>query len=164
MDWAKITDIILIAAFAVLGVFAFLGLYQWITRKSLKKVDRSLLAMVSPLGLMAIVYVVFDKIFILSTRPDGSGEPSFPSSHSMIAATIFFITILALPKYVKNKPLRIFLTILMLALTALIAFGRVAANKHYPLDVVCGLVFTAIFATIYYFIANPRKKKEKENE
>lgn len=156
MQWDKATDIILVAAIAVLGVFALLGLYQWIHRKSLKKVDRTLLAMFPPLVLMAVTYFIFDKVWILNTRPDGSGEPSFPSSHTMVVATIFFFTMLALPKYVKNKPFRIVLDLIMLALIALTAVGRILSNMHWPSDVACGLVFAAIFASIYYLI-----KKEK---
>lgn len=164
MQWAKVTDIILITSFLVLGVFALLGLYQLITRKSLKKVDRNLLAFIPPLALMAITYVIFDKFWIVNTRPDGSGEPSFPSSHTMIVATIFFIAILNLNKYIKQKPLRIILEIVMLALIAITATGRVLSNKHWPADVICGLVFAFIFAGIYSLIAKKSKKSQKSTK
>ena len=156
MQWDKITDIILAAAIAVLGVFAMLGLYQWIKRKSIKKVDRTLLAMIPPVILMAATYFIFDKIWILNTRPNGSGEPSFPSSHTMAVATIFLLTIFAIPKYIKSKPLRIMLDVIMLALIALTATGRVLSNMHWLSDVIGGLVFAAIFTAIYLLI-----KKEK---
>ena len=102
MQWSKITDIILVTAFAVLAVFAILGFYQWIKRKSIKKVDQPLLAMLAPLSLMAIAYIIFDKFLVLNTRPNGSGEPSFPSTHTMVVATIFLLTALILPKYIKS--------------------------------------------------------------
>ncbi|MBQ3347934.1 phosphatase PAP2 family protein [Candidatus Saccharibacteria bacterium] len=152
MQWDKITDIILATALALLGVFALLGLYQLITRRSFKGVDLELRAFIPPLVVMAATYIIFDKFLILSTRPDGSGEPSFPSSHTMIIATIFFCIILALKKYVRKKPLRITLDIIMLVLIALAAAGRILANKHWPMDVACGLVFAAVFAGIYYLI------------
>jgi len=161
MEWEKITDIILITSIAILGVFALLGLIEWIKRKSLKKVDPELLAMTPSLVLMAATYFIFDKVFILSTRPDGSGEPSFPSSHTMVAATIFLMAMIALPKYIKNKPLCIILDIVMVALIFLNAFGRVAANKHWPSDVVCGLVFAAIFAGIYCLVKKYLKKEKR---
>ncbi len=157
MDWNKITNIILITAFAVLAAFAVLGLYQWISRKSLKKVDLNLKAFIPPLALMALVYVIFDKFLILSTRPDGSGEPSFPSTHAMVIATIFFIVMLALPKYVSKKPPRIILDLVMLILIVLVSIGRVAANKHWPADVAAGLVFAAIFAAVYYLLVKTKK-------
>ena len=156
MQWDKATDIVLLTAIAVLGVFASLGLYQWIVRKSLKKVDRSLLAMPLPLILMAAVYFIFDKIWVLNTRPNGSGEASFPSTHVMVVATIFLMTMLALPKYIKSKVLCGVLDLIMLALIALTAVGRVASNMHWISDVAGGLAFAIIFAGIYYLI-----KKEK---
>lgn len=77
MEWSKITDIILAAALLLVGVFGVLGVCQWYKRKSLKKVDRELLAFVPSLGVMAAVYFFFDKVLVLNTRPDGSGEPIF---------------------------------------------------------------------------------------
>lgn len=157
MNWDKITDIILVAALALLGVFALLGLYQWISRKSLKKVDKPLLAFFPPLALTAAVYVIFDKFLILNTRPDGSGEPSFPSTHVLLVATIFSLIALALPRYVKQKPLRVVLYLLMFALTILVAFGRVFAEKHWPSDVAGAFVFAALNVLIYYLIIKEKK-------
>lgn len=152
MNWDLITNIILASSLAVLAIFAILGLYQWITRKSLKKVDKNLLAFLVPLVLIVIVYIVFDKLWVLNTRPDGSGEPSFPSTHTMLTATIFAITAINLKTYIKNKPLRIFLCVIMATLTILIAIGRVLANKHWTSDVIAGLIFAALFTAIYYLI------------
>ena len=164
MNWDKITNIILIAALAVLAVFAMLGLYQWITRKSIKKVDKNLLAMFIPLILMVIVFVIFEKVLILNTRPDGSGEPSFPSTHTMVSATIFALAALNLKNYIKSKPLRITLYIIMAILTILVPVGRVLANKHWISDVVAGLVFAVIFAAIYYLIIRRAKNAKHLHE
>jgi undecaprenyl-diphosphatase len=158
MVWDKITDIILIAAFGVLATLGILGLYQWVTRKSLKKVDRALLAMFVPLALMAAVYLFFDKVWIVNTRPNGSGEASFPSTHTMIVATIFLCTVFLLPKYVKQKAIYVALDILMYGLIVLTALGRVFSNMHWPTDVAAGLGFAAVFAFIYFLIAKERKK------
>ena len=162
MQWDKITDIVLVASFAVLGVLGVLGVYQWITRKSLKKVDRELVAMIPSLALMALVYVVFDKFIVLATRPDGSGESSFPSTHVMVVATIFLLAGLALPKYIKNKWVRIVIDVMMVGLVVLTAVGRVLANKHWPADVIGGVVFAAAFAGIYLFIVKFKRKGEKD--
>ncbi|MBR6505244.1 phosphatase PAP2 family protein [Candidatus Saccharibacteria bacterium] len=164
MQWEKATDIILITALLVLGVFAALGLYQLITRKSFKKVDRNLLAFIPTFLIMAIIYIVFEKFLVINVRPDGSGEPSFPSTHTMIVATVFFITMLNLKKYVRQKPLRIILDIVMLILIPLTAVGRVLANKHWPTDVLGGIIFSMILATIYYVIAKPSKKSKNHKK
>ena len=150
MQWDIATNIILVASLAALAIFAFLALIQWIQRKSLKKVDRPLLLMLVPLLLMVITYFIFDKFLILNTRPDGSGEPSFPSTHVMVVATIFYLIAIILPNYVKSKTACVLLDVLMFILIILVSIGRVFANKHWISDVVGALIFAAIFALIYY--------------
>lgn len=157
MQWSKITDIILVAALAVFAVFAILGLYQWIKRKSLKKVDKPLLLSLIPLSLMAATFIIFEKFLVLNTRPNGSGEPSFPSTHTMIVATIFLLTAIILPNYIKSKTARVIMDIAMLLFIILVSVGRILANMHWVSDVVGGLIFAVIFATIYYLILRRAK-------
>ena len=164
MDWDKATDIVLYAAFGVLAVFLILAITQLIRRKSLKKVDVPLLAMVAPLALAIITYIIFDKFLIVSTRPNGSGEPSFPSTHVMIVATIFALTAIALPYYIKSRLARIALDFLMLALIVITAIGRVLANMHWPADVAGGLVFSALFAVVYYLTIRSIKNVQHLHE
>ena len=160
MNWELITNITLISSIITLAIFMVLGIYQWISRKSVKKVDKQLRWMPLPIALMAVVYLIFDKLWVINTRPNGSGEPSFPSTHVMIVATIFFITTLIIPKYIKNKTTRIILEVLMFICIALTCTGRVLANMHYPIDVIGAIIFAFIFSEIYYQII--RKKKAKK--
>ena len=157
MQWSKITDIILVAALAVFAVFAILGLYQWIKRKSPKKVDKPLLLSLIPLSLMAATFIIFEKFLVLNTRPNGSGEPSFPSTHTMVVATIFLLTAIILPNYIKSKTARVIMDIVMLLFIILVSVGRVLANMHWVSDVVGGLIFAVIFAVIYYLILRRAK-------
>ncbi len=152
MQWDKISDIILVSSLAVLAVFAVLGLFQLFSRKSLKKVDPELTWMMLPLALMAAVYYIFDHFLIWNTRPNGSGESSFPSTHVMVVSTIFLLVAIVLPRYARSKIALAVIDILMFGLTALVCIGRVAANMHWISDVVGGLVFAAIFAVVYYLI------------
>lgn len=162
MDWDKATDIMVYTAIATIGIFALLGLYQWITRKSFKKVDKVLVAMIVPVALVVLTYFIFDHVFVLNTRPDGSGEPSFPSTHTMITATAFFCTAIALPKYIKQKSLTVFLDLVMLAFVILVPVGRVLANKHWTSDVIGGLIFSFIFAGIYFLIVKLLTKNHQK--
>ena len=156
MNWDLATDIILYASFVALGIFIVLGLSQWISRKSLKKVDRPLLLMLIPLVLMVLVYILCDKVlphfFDMPTRPDGSGEPSFPSTHVMVVGTIFCLIASVLPYYIHSRALRAIIWALMAVLMTLCAVGRIAANKHSVADVLGGLGFAFVFAIIYIFI------------
>ena len=158
--WKTITDVILIASFITLGIFVVLAIYQWITRGSIKKIDKRLLWMPLPLILMVITYLIFDKVFILDVRPDGSGEPSFPSTHVMVVATIFFLATMNLPKYVKPKVPRFILDATMVILISLTCIGRVMSNMHRPLDVIGALAFAFIFTEIYYYAVHWKKHKK----
>ncbi|MBQ3476524.1 phosphatase PAP2 family protein [Candidatus Saccharibacteria bacterium] len=161
MQWDLITNIILISSLLTLATFAIVALVQWINRKSFMKIDRVLRWIPLPLALMTIVYFIFDKLIILNTRPDGSGEPSFPSTHVMVVTTIFFIVITILPKYIHSKVARVILDILMAILISLTCTGRVLANMHWPIDVFGGVAFAIIFTEIYYIVAKTKKKEKK---
>ena len=164
--WETITNIILILSIITLAVFACLGLHQWITRKDFKKCDKQLRWMLLPLALMVVVYLICDillpKLFpgFMPTRPNGSGEPSFPSTHVMVVATIFFCVTVILPKYIKDRRIRIAAEILMIILISLTCIGRVYALMHTPVDVIGGLIFAFIFSEIYYQILKKKKTKK----
>ena len=160
MEWEKATDVILISALAVFAIFVWLGIFQWIRRKSFLKIDKNLLWALLPLILMSLVYFLFDKVFVLNVRPNGSGEPSFPSTHVMVVAPIFFMVAINLKKYIANVYIRFFLYTIMLVLIALVSYGRVIANMHWISDVLGGLGFAAIFAVIYYFVTRKAFKNE----
>ncbi|MBQ3293067.1 phosphatase PAP2 family protein [Candidatus Saccharibacteria bacterium] len=161
MNWDKATDIMVYTAIATAGIFAVLAIYQWITRKSFAKIDKTLLALVVPAVLVVITYFLFDHVFVWNTRPDGSGEASFPSTHTMITATIFFCTAIILPRYIKNKPLLIFLDLIMLVFIILVPVGRVLANKHWISDCIGALIFSALFTSIYYLTVKNLERSKK---
>ena len=161
MQWDLITNIILISSIVTLAVFVALGIYQWVTRGSIKKVDPELLWFPLPLALVALTYLIFE-IFPVNFRPDGSGESSFPSTHVMVVTTIFFVVMMILPRYIKNKTLRIILDVVMVALIAVTTIGRVNANKHWIIDVIGGVAFAFAFSEIYYYAYKKFKKSRKK--
>ena len=169
MQWELITNIILIFSIITLLALVCLAIYQWIDRGSLKKIDSELLWLPLPFILLVIVYFVFDKLIILNMRPLCSEElpqyceSSFPSTHTMIVATIFFLTTMILPRYVKNKTHRAILEAIMVVLIALTAIGRVSSQMHWPTDIIGGVAFAFIFTEVYYLAYKKDKKKRKQN-
>ena len=152
MNWDLISDVILASAIAVAALFVGLALCQWVKRKSFTKIDPELHCALIPITLMVITYLIFNYVFIWNTRPDGSGEPSFPSTHVMFVATVFTLTAIILPKYIQSKAARITLDTIMLALIVLVSVGRILAVKHWRSDVIAALIFTALFTILYYFL------------
>lgn len=110
---------------------------------------------------MVITYFVFDKLIIVATRPNGSGEPSFPSTHVMVVTTIFFITTIILPKYIKSNALRIALEFMMIIMISLTCVGRIYSNMHTPVDVIAALAFAFVFSEIYFVAIRQSKKQRK---
>lgn len=159
--WEIITNIILAISILTLVAFLGLGLYQWTKRGAIEKVDPEIAWLWLPVVLMAITYLVFDKLIVLATRPNGSGEPSWPSTHVMVVATIFFIVTIILPHYIKDRTTRIVLEVLMVIAISLTCTGRILANMHSLGDVIGGLVFAFIFSEIYYQIIKRSKKNAK---
>jgi undecaprenyl-diphosphatase len=100
----------------------------------------------------------------MPTRPDGSGEPSFPSTHVMVVSTIFFCVSAALPKYIKSKVALFLIYLVMFVLASLVATGRIVSGKHSCIDVIGAAIFAFIFYEIYYYcIHHNKSKKEKKD-
>ena len=157
--WDKITDGLLALMFVVLAAFALMGLQQWIKRKNLFKVDRELLIMIPVLAVMSVIYFVFDKLWIVTTCPIDATKPSFPSSHVMVATTILMLIMMALPKYVKNRRVRMMFDVMACVVIMLMAFGRVASGMHWFTDVLFGLAFGVMLGLVYKLII--RRKKDE---
>lgn len=164
MVWEIITNIILILSIILIVFFLCMGVYELIKKGSIKKVDPRLTWLPLPLALMALTYLLFDKVWILNVRPNGSGEPSFPSTHVMVVTTIFFVVTIILPKYIKNKTTRLVLEIIMAIMISITAVGRVMSGMHWVADVLAAIVFSFLFSEIYYYIVNRKKDKKKAKE
>lgn len=159
----KVTDILIAVVLAVIVAFGVTGVVQWIKRKSFKKIDAELRWMILPIVLVALVWFIFEKLVILNYRPylvDGVAEPSFPSTHTMIAAGAMIVTMIVLPKYIKKRWLRIVLDILAGILIFAIGFGRIYAGMHWTTDVLGGLIFGADIALVYGIILKHVKEKK----
>ena len=164
MVWETITNIILILSIILILFFLGLGVYELIKKRSIKKVDPRLTWLPLPLALMTLTYFLFDKVWILNVRPNGSGEPSFPSTHVMVVTTIFFVVTIILPKYIKNKTTRLIIEIIMAIMISLTAVGRVMSGMHWVADVLGAIVFGFLFSEIYYYIVSNKKDKKKAKE
>lgn len=94
---------------------------------------------------------------------------SFPSGHSMLAMAMYgFLAYLAF-KYIKNVPIKYFLSIFSCITGILIALSRVYLGVHYFTDIVCGLVLGMAVLVVSimchkYMIALEDKIKNKRKE
>lgn len=154
----KLTEIFGLLVFIIVGVYGIIGIYQLFKRKSLFKVDREIIGLGVLYVLMIGMYLLFDKIAI-NYRPiiiDGELEPSFPSSHTVLAICTCVSSLMVYKKYVpaKFQNLVMFTTVLLLTLVFL---GRTLSGVHWISDILGGVIFSLTLLTYFYTIINWKK-------
>ena len=146
-----ITDWLGIIPIAVALGFAILGLVQLIKRKSLWKVDHSILA----LGVFYIVVMaayIFFEVVVINYRPtliDGYLEASYPSSTTMLVMCVMPTAAMQLNVRIKNTVFRRCAVITIVAFTAFMVIGRLVSGVHWITDIIGGALLSAGLVTMY---------------
>ena len=156
------------ASFVVVGAFALVGLVQLIKRKSLFKVDREIICM----GFLYIVtlglYAAFTKIAITYRPAFAPGEttlePSFPSSHSMLAIVVCISAMLVIKKYVSNKVLLNVITGILTLLMIVAVANRTLSGVHWLSDIVAGIVYAITLVLWYNAVVNGAYRGKHEHK
>jgi undecaprenyl-diphosphatase len=132
--------------------FGFQGLAQWCRRKSLKKVDRSLLTLGGVyLGLM--VFFVFFECFPVNYRPiliEGRLEASYPSSTTLLALSVLPTAAMQFHVRIQNGRLRWCVVLLLVLLTVFLVVGRILSGVHWITDVIGGILLSGGLVTLYW--------------
>ena len=155
-----VTDWLGLVPIAVALGFAILGLVQLIRRKSLRKVDYSILA----LGVFYIVVMaayIFFEIVVINYRPtliDGYLEASYPSSTTMLVMCVMPTAAMQLNVRIKNTVFRRCAVIINVVFTAFMVIGRLISGVHWISDIIGGALLSAGLVIIYYSIGNTLTK------
>ena len=144
-DWAGV-----VAIFVALG-FAILGLVQWIKRKSILKVDSSIL-------LLGVFYIfvfgayVFFEFNVINRRPiliNGILEASYPSSTTMLAMCVLPTAMMQFKRLIKNHRIKNVVNIICSLFTAFMVIGRLICGVHWFTDILGGLIFSIAVILLY---------------
>lgn len=150
--WETLTEIIGFAAIAIAFGFCVLGVYQLIKRRSLFKVDHSILLLGAFYVLVAIVYVLFE-IVVINYRPilvDGALEGSYPSSHTILVVCITASAMTAIGDIFKDKKTLVLVSNVILSLMlALTVAGRLLSGVHWFTDIIGGVMISTALTTLY---------------
>ena len=163
MLWYDITEILGFVALASAGVFALIGVYQLVNRKSLKKVDLDIYALAGLYVLVMAAYVFFE-IFVINCRPilmEGELEASFPSSHSMIVLCFVSGAVHQIHRRIKNKPIRITLEIVGVAIIFVTVVGRMICGVHWFTDILGGILLGLAIIFLYMAVIDLLDKSKK---
>ena len=151
-----ITDWLGLVPIGVAFGFAVLGLVQWIKRKSLLKVDRSILTLGGFYIVVMAVYILFE-IVVINYRPtliNGHLEASYPSSTTMLVMCVMPTAMMQLRARIKND---LFRRCVMFAIAVFIAFmviGRLVSGVHWISDIIGGVLLSAGLVMMYYSVSN----------
>ena len=162
MSLYVITDWLGLVPIGVAFGFAVLGLVQWIKRKSLLKVDRSILALGGFYIVVMAVYILFE-IVVINYRPtliNGYLEASYPSSTTMLVMCVMPTAMMQLRTRIKND---LFRRCVMLTITVFITFmviGRLVSGVHWITDIIGGAILSTGLVMLYYLVCDLEKKEK----
>ncbi|MBR0130958.1 MAG: phosphoesterase PA-phosphatase [Firmicutes bacterium] len=141
------------------AAFGCLGLYQLIKRKSLLKVDRAILVLGVFFVLVLLFYVLFNS-FIVNYRPiimDGELEPGYPSSHTMLAICVFYMSGAALMEITNSPQLAASIRKALYALMALTVVCRFLSGVHWATDIIGAVLLSAAICSMYNAVLDHMK-------
>ena len=160
MNLYVITDWLGLVPFGVAFGFAIMGLVQLIARKSISRVDRSIIFLGCFYIAVIAVYVLFELV-VINYRPvliEGILEASYPSSTTMLVMTVMPTAIMQICPRLKNKALRVSAFLVISAFVAFMVIGRLISGVHWLTDIIGGILVSASLVTAYYAIAHCKER------
>ena len=131
--------------------FAVLGLVQLIRRRSLFKVDRSILALGGFYIVVMAVYLLFEKV-VINYRPvliDGNLEASYPSSTTMLALCVLPTAMMQLKNRIRRRAVRRTVLVVLGVFTAFMVAGRLISGVHWLTDIIGGALLSVGLVLLY---------------
>lgn len=131
--------------------FAILGLVQWIQRKYIWKVDRSILTLGGFYMVTLAAYLFFEELAV-NYRPvliQGFLEASYPSSTTLLALCVMPTAAMQLRQRIKNRPFRRAVSATITAFAVFMVVGRLVSGVHWLTDIVGGALLSAGLVKLY---------------
>lgn len=149
----NLTDWLGLVAIAVCMGFGVLGLSQWVARKSIRKVDFSILLLGGFYIVTIVVYLLFEE-WVINYRPvliNGVLEASYPSSTTMLTLCVMTTAQMQMKKRIPNKTISRMVSIAIKAFTGFMVIGRFFSGVHWFSDIVGGWLLSAGLVMMYRF-------------
>ena len=152
MDLYTITDWLgLVPVVFVLG-FGFLGLIQWIKRKSITKVDFDIL-LLGGFYIIVIGAYLFFEMFPVNFRPvliEGYLEASYPSSTTLLVLCVMPTTMIQFSFRIKNPIVKYGVQGSIGVFTIFMVLGRLISGVHWFSDILGGIFLSTGLVLMYY--------------
>ena len=149
-DLYDLTDRLSLIPLGFIAGFGILGIVQWVRRKKLRLVDRSILVL-GGFYLAVLAAFLFFEICPVNYRPvliEGVLEASYPSSTTMLVLCVMAPAAMELRSRIRNQAV----TWVIAAFTVFMVVGRLLSGVHWFTDIVGGGLLSAGLVLLYdYF-------------
>lgn len=131
--------------------FALLGLAQWIKRKRILKVDRSILIL-GGFYVVTITAYLFFEYYVINFRPvliGGFLEASYPSSTTLLVLCVMPTAMMQLHTRIKSHVFRRIVLSVIAAFIVFMVIGRLISGVHWLTDIIGGILLSAGLVMMY---------------
>lgn len=159
--WYKTTEV-----FGYLGIltavgFALIGFGQLISRKSLFKIDSSIIILGIFYILVIGIYILFEKV-IINYRPviiDGELAASFPSTHTMMILSIMGMGIIQFRRMIGDRVKLKIVNTLSIIIILVTIVGRMLSGVHWFTDILGGILISLALVFLFYSVTDIFERK-----
>jgi len=151
-DWLGLVPIFVCLLFAVLGI------YQAIKRKSIRKVDFDILILGCYYVVVILCYLIFEMIPI-NYRPiliDGRIEASYPSSTTLLVLSIMPTLVFGAGNRLRNKTVVCRIHFLTVLFCVFMVVARLVSGVHWLSDIVGGILLSTGLFLLYCGVCTRR--------
>ena len=152
----NITDWLGLVPIGVAFSFAILGLAQWIKRRKIAKVDRSLLVLGGFYITVIAVYIFFETV-VINYRPvliGGCLEVSYPSSTTLLVMCVMLTAMMQFKARIKNKIFRRCVLLIIAVFIAFMVIGRLVSGVHWLTDIIGGALISSALVMTCAWVCN----------
>ena len=164
MTLYHITDWLGLVPILICICFGFLGLYQLIKRKSLKRVDDDIILLGIYYILVILGYLIFEMVHI-NYRPvliEGNLEASYPSSTTLLVLSVMPTLLFEIYRRCRRPVIRNLTLVFVIFFSGFMVIGRIISGVHWLTDIL-GAVFLSsglylLFRSAVLFADEKRSK------
>ncbi len=132
-------------------IFGFMGLFQWLKRRRLLKVDFDIRFLGIYYIVVILCYLIFEMIPI-NYRPifiNGFMEASYPSSTTLLVLGVMPTLVFQVNHRVRSEVFKKIVIIFTVSFSAFMVIGRLVAGVHWFTDIVGSILLSAGLFYIY---------------
>ena len=158
----ELTDVLSLIPLGFVCAFACLGLFQMIRRKSLLRVDRSLIILGIFYIAVAVLFLFFEKC-IINYRPiliDGNLEASYPSSTTLLVLTVMPTSMMQLRARMRKGIFRSCVLGGGTLFSVFMVLARLLSGVHWLTDIIGGTLLSAGLVVMYDVLGHQKGEKK----